>query len=110
MQLVYAKATVWVTSSVQLREGEAWFADDPLVKAHADLFMDTPKIVRTTLSRREIAERDPAPVEQATRAPGERRTTRRPRKRAAVEAITEAGFTPEKAAEIVSGKGEPGDE
>jgi hypothetical protein len=82
MQLVYAKATVWVTSSVQTREGEAWYADDPLVKTHADLFTDTPKIVRTTLSRREIAERDAAAVEQATRAPGERRTTRRPRKRA----------------------------
>ena len=80
MNLVYAKATVWVSSSVQLREGEAWYADDPLVKRRPDLFTDTPRIVRTTLSRQQIAERE-APVEQATRAPGERRATRRRRKR-----------------------------
>jgi hypothetical protein len=82
MQLVYAKGTAWVTPSVQLHEGEAWVADDPLVKRRPDLFTDTPKIVRTTLTRQQIAERDEAPVEQATRAPGERRATRRPRKRA----------------------------
>lgn len=81
MNLVYAKATVWVTSSLQLHEGEAWIADDPIVQRRPDLFTDTPRIVRTTLSRAEIAAREQAPVEQATRAPGERRATRRPRKR-----------------------------
>ena len=47
--------------------GEAWDGSDPLVKAHPDLFGDDPGALRRTV----------APVEQATRAPGERRLTRR---------------------------------
>lgn len=48
--------------------GEPWDADDPLVRAHPDLFDTEPaKVHRTTAG----------PVEQATAAPGERRTVRR---------------------------------
>lgn len=43
---------------------EAWDADDPVVKARPDLFTAAPSRVQTT-------------VEQATQAPGEKRTTRR---------------------------------
>lgn len=54
---------------------DTYAADDPLVKAHPWLFS----------TEEELAERDTAPkpeavpIEQATRAPGERRTTRRGR-------------------------------
>lgn len=73
MQVVYALFTSWVSAELQIVEGEAWRADDPVVKSHPDWFGDTPKVVRTTLPRHLQAER---PVEQATAAPGEKRTTR----------------------------------
>jgi len=45
-------------SFVPLRRGDAWDSDDPLVRERPDLFEH--------------------PVEQATAAPGEKRSTRRP--------------------------------
>lgn len=51
-----------------VRQDEMWPADHEVVKAHPEWF-DLPKKTR--------ARPEPAPVEQATAAPGERRTTRR---------------------------------
>ena len=54
----------------RLVKGEPWDADDPLVNAHPELFSDAPLRVRTTT-------RGFVDVEQATAAPGEKRTTKR---------------------------------
>jgi hypothetical protein len=73
MDIVYAKFTTWVTPEVQIVEGEAWRADDPIVRRRPDWFQVLPKIIRTTLPRHLRV--DP-PVEQATAAPGELRVVR----------------------------------
>jgi hypothetical protein len=72
MDIVYAKFTTWVTPAVQIVEGEAWRADDPIVRRRPDWFQKLPKVVRTTLPRhlRDVV------VEQATAAPGEVRVTK----------------------------------
>lgn len=72
---VYATANCGTTTgdglSVNLREGDVWAADDPLVKLRPGLFSETPP---APFPRRTVA----APVvEQATRNPGERRNTQR---------------------------------
>lgn len=74
MKVVYALFTSWVNANLQIVEGEAWRADDPVVQSHPDWFGDTPKVVRTTLPRHLQGE---PPVEQATAAPGEKRATTR---------------------------------
>ena len=52
--------------SVNVVEGQVWDADDPFVKAHKDLFSDVPvRVHRTT-----------PVVEEATAAPGAKRTRR----------------------------------
>lgn len=48
-----------------VEEGDAWDADDPIVKAHPELFSDTPVTVHSSFGKRT--------VEQATAAPGEKR-------------------------------------
>lgn len=53
-------------------KGSAWFADCPLVKSHPKLFSSTP----TEVFPRGWSPPEP-PVEQATAAPGEERTTSR---------------------------------
>ena len=55
------------TYPVPVRRGEVWFAEDPFVKAYPDLFSEHPPRARGT---------EPE-VEQASAAPGEKRTTRR---------------------------------
>lgn len=50
-------------------------ADDPLVRAYPWLFSSEEELA----SRPDETLRESAPIEQATRAPGERRTTRRGR-------------------------------
>lgn len=82
MKVVYAACTMWISSDVQIVEGEAWRADDPVVQRRPELFKDTPKVVRTTLPRHLRQER---PVEQATAAPGEMRATKPRADRAADE-------------------------
>lgn len=65
-KLVFATATCRVGvkgGSFHVRQGEAWDASDPVVKAHPSLFDDVPVNVRTSVKR----------VEQATKAPGELR-------------------------------------
>ena len=68
---VYAKrscVTEWQGKAIHVHAGEVWAADDPFVQAKGeDLFGPPPRVRRTV-----------AEVEQATRAPGEKRTyTRR---------------------------------
>lgn len=59
----------WDGGRVRLSQGDLWDADDPFVRAHPDLFAaDAPE---------RMIHRTVAPVEQATRRPGERRDTRR---------------------------------
>jgi hypothetical protein len=52
-----------IDTFVALRRGEAWRADDPIVKERPDLF--------------ENADDQDAPVEEATAVPGDKRSTRR---------------------------------
>jgi hypothetical protein len=59
----------------QVWKGSHWPADDPIVKAYPDRFSPDPRFgLQYT---REPEGWDAPPVEQATAAPGEKRTTRR---------------------------------
>ncbi len=58
----------WKGATLNLRANTVWPADDPFVKAHPELFADSPEVVETSTGARYSA-----PVEQATAAPGERR-------------------------------------
>jgi hypothetical protein len=86
MNVVYAIETASLTTpdggSVLVRKGTHWPADDPLVKANPQWFAEDPRygLSWSGTPPREMA--DPPgrpPVEQATAAPGEQRTTRRQR-------------------------------
>lgn len=73
--IVYAKTNGVLAHAgqrVQIRVGEAWAADDPLVAQYPDAFSKAPLGVRVTTTPSGWAE-----VEQATATPGEKRTTRR---------------------------------
>jgi len=52
-----------------IRRGEAWNADDPIVKANPSLFSRDAAKARVTVPRET--------VEQSTRAPGEKSSARR---------------------------------
>ena len=55
---------------VRVQEGEPWAAGDPFVKAFPDLFGVQPERIRRTVPFQ-------PPVEQASKAPGEKRATKR---------------------------------
>ena len=78
MKIVYATATVSVATPggypALVRGGTHWSADDPLVRAHPDLFSDDPRWGLT--SSVPLDDLEP-PVEQATASPGEKRSTSR---------------------------------
>jgi hypothetical protein len=57
----------WKGQTIYLRADSVWRADDPFVKAHPDMFADTPQQLETS-SGAEFRG-----VEQATAAPGEKR-------------------------------------
>lgn len=79
MKIVYAKEPRVIAFGgmrVTLRPGDPWDGDDPLVQAHPDAFVDGPRVVRSTRNSGGVID---VPVEQATRAPGEKRATRRTR-------------------------------
>ena len=72
MNIVYAKADVSGTvggAPFHLNIGEAWNGDDPVVKAHPDLFDVSPPFVRTSKGMER--------VERATAGPGEKRKSGR---------------------------------
>ena len=54
---------------VRLSVNDAWYADDPFVLAHPDLFSDAPPDVKYTVERRDWD----VVVEQATANPGQKR-------------------------------------
>jgi len=76
MDVVYAKDTAQIPTVecglVLVRAGEHWPASDPVVKAAPTLFSPDPRF-----GLRYSAVPEPEPLEQATAAPGERRTVRR---------------------------------
>lgn len=66
MSLVFAAASAVFMHDgqlIRLNMDEAWLADDPVVRAHPDMFKDRPTHIRGTIDI----------IEQATAAPGERR-------------------------------------
>jgi len=79
MDVVYATGSAHVGGPdgdlmVFVNVGSHWPADDPVVRRNPSLFSADPRFgLRTSVP----LEEDDAPVEQATRAPGERRVTRR---------------------------------
>ncbi|MEV3980795.1 hypothetical protein [Nonomuraea sp. NPDC049758] len=75
MDVVYVKTSCvvrWSQGQSPLAQGEVWDAEADLVAERPDLFTDEPTLVR---GRPATAE---PPVETATAAPGEKRTTRKP--------------------------------
>lgn len=79
MKIVYATSTTSVAleggGSGTVVFGSHWPADDPIVRAHPDLFSDDARY-GMNYSVEPAGYGDP-PVEMATAAPGEKRTTRR---------------------------------
>jgi len=77
MDVVYATATTHVTTRdgarIVVHKGQHWPADDPVVQAQPSLFSADPRWGMAYSV--EPAGYD-APVEQATAAPGERRSRR----------------------------------
>ena len=71
MSIVYAKSNTSITNEhgvvYRLAVGQAWDADDPVVKAHPGLFSDSPRAVRTSQGW----------VETATAVPGVKRKSGR---------------------------------
>lgn len=61
----------WHGQEIHLRANTVWPADDPFVKAHPELFADSPEIVESSTGAVYRG------VEQATAAPGEKRAVRR---------------------------------
>jgi hypothetical protein len=77
MKVVYATTNTTVTREggvgITIHAGQHWPANDPVVKDYPDLFSDDPRNgLRVSAPLAEDA-----PVEQATAAPGEKRTTRK---------------------------------
>ena len=73
--IVFALSTCTTTDPatgliVRVSEGEPWAAQDPFVKARPELFGAVPERIRRTVPYL-------PPVEQASKAPGEKRTTKR---------------------------------
>ena len=58
----------WKTRSVTIRRGDAWAANDPLVRHYPSMFTADPPHIHHT---------EPIVVEQATAAPGESRRVKR---------------------------------
>ena len=78
--LVYPKLTGWVGVPPHprfLNANEPWAADDPFVTDNPEFFSPDPQIKPR---RSAPVTRDESQVEQATAAPGEKRTTRKPAK------------------------------
>jgi hypothetical protein len=55
-------SVAWGAHGVWLSAGEAWFADDPFVKAHPEMFSVVPPRVRSTEGRETTQVPLPSPV------------------------------------------------
>jgi len=69
MQIMFARET-FIVGHITVVAGSHWPADDPIVKAHRELFTDDPAFGLSFST-------PPKGVEQATAAPGEKRTRSR---------------------------------
>lgn len=80
MQVVYATSQAMVTlangTQVLINKGQHWPDSDPVVRAQPSLFSTDPRWGLTYTT--EPAGFGDPPAEQATAAPGEKRTVRRP--------------------------------
>lgn len=77
MATVFAKVSAsiaWSGGKMLLKKDQPWDAESALVKERPDLFTDEPERVAGR------PRRGRAVIERATRAPGEMRETKRPRK------------------------------
>jgi hypothetical protein len=75
---VFAVSDGFIDPTVQLRRGEAWDDEDPIVREHPEHFTDDPYghgLLRHSGGAHPV--RTPDAVEAATAAPGERRTRTR---------------------------------
>lgn len=88
LEIVFVKGTATVMAGpsrfITLVQGDHWPASDPIVKAHPGLFTADATVGLQVSAPLEVNEEEnadagqpQAPVEQATKAPGEKRTTRR---------------------------------
>lgn len=81
MNVVYATATTHVGlehgASILVGKGTHWPADDPVVKAHPDLFSFDARYGLVFTVKPDGFDAPTDPVETAAAAPGERRNTRR---------------------------------
>jgi len=73
--IVFALSTCSTTDPdsgiiIRIVEGEPWAAGDPFVKARPDLFGAQPERIRRTIPYQPV-------IEQASKAPGEKRATKR---------------------------------
>lgn len=79
IECVYATADFPATSPtgarLMVRKGTHWPADDPIVRQHPDAFSEDSRYGMQY--SQEPAGWDAPPIESATAAPGEKRTTRR---------------------------------
>lgn len=74
----FSGMVTWSGGKMLLNAGQTTADDDhPLVKERPDLWTNTPPQAHLAGPARLAAERDEPPVERATRAPGEKRGTRR---------------------------------
>lgn len=83
--VVYATTNCTVAhrgAAVPIAAGDPWDASSPIVKAYPGLFVDEHDAVRSGDQGAITPVDDDAPVERATRAPGERRgrVTKKPAK------------------------------
>lgn len=60
-------SVAWGSSGAWVDPTEAWFADDPFVLAHPEMFSVTPPKVHPMAGR--SVERGPLPVQETTSAP-----------------------------------------
>ena len=74
--VVYATTNCTVAhngAAVVVQAGDPWDANSPVVKAYPGVFVSEHDAVRSGDGGEIVATDDEAPVERATRAPGERR-------------------------------------
>jgi hypothetical protein len=81
MDVVYATATTHVTTDngarIVVHKGQHWPANDPVVRAQPSLFSDDPRYGMAYSVEPAGYDAPPGEVEQATAAPGERRSRTR---------------------------------
>lgn len=82
MRAVYATTNTAVSMAwgrvIHIRFGGHWSSEDPVVKAHPDLFSDNPLYGMEHSNPEAQAQAEAPQIEVATAEPGEKRAVRRP--------------------------------